>query len=452
MLAIEALNGSEPVSIPLAAGMLHTVFFRVATGGSPADEVKQFACIVWECFHILRENYPSRVDLADEGLEKCAPYFTDLSKSELMRREVSCIASRRDDPALLTSEELAEVWFVLYTSIKLHEARASLICLQLLGDAGHCPANLFKGVRQSDINLLETLCDESDSPHFSAANPLIADQCRELARDVLATCVKVQDSKEMGTFSEGELSMRLSVPPGAYDTPSSVRAMIFQLNETVCVERATFLLECINNKAEEEGLQGSHWMETMQAVLHKYCEGVYGSEDHDVIKYGLFQHQLTLCLSSLSRSPETFLSMLTMGLLIRLFEVVEEACLLAYRMIMDKAEETENRLFEFLGVALSLGELSVSAAFYKFLRPILDGLYKVDSRLLSFIETGEEDKDIPAPADPEELRVLSPDLFSIRERVKSMIMKLEALTEYQESFEEKYQRLFRKRIPPSQSS
>ena len=437
LLVIEALSGGEPVSLPLASGLLHTMHFKVAQDSSPSDDVKQFASIIWECLQILRENYPSRIDLTEEGLDRCSPYFTDLSKTELMRREVSCIASRRDDPALVTSEEIVEVWFVLYTALKLHDARAVLLCLQLLADSRHCPASLFRNVRQSERNLLETLLDEAGIAGFSAN---LEEQCRSLAREVLELCGKEGENRT--TLSEGELSQRLSIQSGAYDPPSSVRALIFQLNETVCVERATFLLECLTSTPSSDPSQSSVWLESLSSVLHKYCQGVYGSEDHDVIRYGLFQCEMGQCIARLAASPETFVTVLSMGLLLRLMEVAEEACLLAHRLIVEKAETPESRLFDFLHISLNLCELCISPAFYKHLRPLLDSLYKVDSRLLSFIDPG--DRDLPAPTDPEELKALSPHLSSIREHVRALITRVEALTDYQESYEEKYKRLFAK--------
>ena len=436
LLVIEALSGGEPVTFPLTVGLLHTMHFKVAQDSNPPDDVKQFASVVWECLQILRENYPSRIDLAEEGLDRCSPYFTDLSKTELMRREVSCIASRKDDPALVTSEEIAEVWFVLYTALKLHDARAVLLCLQLLADPKHCPTSLFRNVRQSERNLLETLLEDTGVVGFSVK---VEEECKSLAREVLEMCGKEGDSRSLG--SEGDLSQRLFTQSGSYDPPSSLRALVFQLNETVCVERATFLLECLTATPSSDPSQASIWLESLSSVLHKYCEGVYGSEDHDVIKYGLFQYEMGLCIAKLAGSPELFVTILSMGVLLRLMEIAEEACLLAHRLIVEKAETPESRLFDFLQTALSLCELSISAAFYKHLRPLLDCLYKLDSRLLSFIDPGD-DRDLPAPTDPEELKALSPHLSTARERVRTLLTRVEALTEYQESYEEKYKRLF----------
>lgn len=434
-MVIEALSGGEPVTLPLAPGMLHTMHFKVAQDCSPSDDVKQFASIIWECFQILRENYPSRLDLSEDNLSRCAPYFTDLTKTELMRREVSCIASRREDPALVTSEEAAEIWFVLYTAMKMHDARAVLICLQLLADTKHCPGSVFRGVRQSEIGLLEMILEEKGMEGVSWK---MEEQCRVLAREVREQCGR---DGEMSMISEGDLSQRLSIQSGSYDPPSSIRALIFQLNETVCVERATFLLECLSSTPSCDLSQSHIWLESLSSVLHKYCDGIYGSEEHDVIRYGLFQTALSQCFTVIAVNPEAFISILSMGLLLKLMEIAEEACLLVHRLILEKMEMEGNRLFEYVGSVLSLGELSISAAFYKYLRPLLAGLYKVDSRLLSFIDLGDS-RDLPAPTDPEELKALSPHLASIRERVRALITRIEAITDFQESYEEKYSRLF----------
>ena len=296
--------------------------------------------------------------------------------------------------------------------------------------------SLFRNVRQSERNLLETLLEDTGVVGFSVK---VEEECKSLAREVLEMCGKEGDSRSLG--SEGDLSQRLFTQSGSYDPPSSLRALVFQLNETVCVERATFLLECLTATPSSDPSQASIWLESLSSVLHKYCEGVYGSEDHDVIKYGLFQYEMGLCIAKLAGSPELFVTILSMGVLLRLMEIAEEACLLAHRLIVENAETPESRLFDFLQTALSLCELSISAAFYKHLRPLLDCLYKLDSRLLSFIDPGD-DRDLPAPTDPEELKALSPHLSTARERVRTLLTRVEALTEYQESYEEKYKRLF----------
>jgi hypothetical protein len=53
-----------------------------------------------------------------------------------------------------------------------------------------------------------------------------------------------------------------------------------------------------------------------------------------------------------------------------------------------------------------------------------------------------EDIEMPSPEDHEALKLLSPALYGCKDRVQLLITKIEALLEYQEKHEEKWQRLF----------
>ena len=66
--------------------MLRSCFFRIYAGVTPPDDVKSFSSIIWEALNIFRENYPSKVDLAEENLAKCEPIFKNVSPSEVIRR------------------------------------------------------------------------------------------------------------------------------------------------------------------------------------------------------------------------------------------------------------------------------------------------------------------------------------------------------------------------------
>jgi len=85
-ITLEALYGGDIVSIPLSSGMLRSCFFRIYAGVTPPDDVKSFACIIWEALNIFRENYPSKIDVAEENLCKCEPNFKNVSASEVVRR------------------------------------------------------------------------------------------------------------------------------------------------------------------------------------------------------------------------------------------------------------------------------------------------------------------------------------------------------------------------------
>lgn len=106
---IQALYGSDTVTFPLSSFNFRTIFFRIYSGLSPPEDVKQFGAITWECLNIFREHYPSHLEISEESLGRCAPYFSDISDQEILRRQVSCIASRKDDPIMLHTEEMEDL-------------------------------------------------------------------------------------------------------------------------------------------------------------------------------------------------------------------------------------------------------------------------------------------------------------------------------------------------------
>jgi hypothetical protein len=74
-----ATGSSDVVTIPLSCLFLHTSYFRIYSGYALGEEEKRFAAITWELFNILKENFPSKVSLRQENIEKCAPVFVPLT-------------------------------------------------------------------------------------------------------------------------------------------------------------------------------------------------------------------------------------------------------------------------------------------------------------------------------------------------------------------------------------
>ena len=217
-------------------------------------------------------------------------------------------------------------------------------------------------------------------------------------------------------------------------------AVLFQAGETTSIDRVTFLLEKIADTGNIEELISLSWPEKMFTILTRFCDGVYGCEEHDVVRFGHFQYNFVRCLIALSTTPEHFQNLLNLNIFTRFFIVVEETCVFAFHLALNKEIDESTNLFQFIDMALALGELAISPAFYKYLRGVLDGLYKIEQRILSF--TIPSIPEMPGPSDPEALLAISPELHANLEKVKAMCNKLEALTEYQEPHSEKFERLF----------
>ncbi|CAG9320773.1 unnamed protein product [Blepharisma stoltei] len=444
---IQALYGSDITTFPLSCFNMRTNFFRIYSGLTPPEDVMHYGSIVWECLNILRENYPSHIEISEENLGRCAPHFTDISDAEILRRQISCISSRKDDPIMLHSEEMEDLWYVLYSAVKAYDIKGIMICLEILNSNTNCPPLVFKAAKTEDLRLLEGMLDENEVNINALQFPGLMERCREMSRNILKKIIlkhpeKAQDIPSLKELGHLESPRPVTIIDGKYEMPCTLNALVFQLTETACIERATFLLESLNGTQNLEDLVQLRWPERLKVLLEKYCDGIFGEEEHDVIKYGLFQDALATAVIKLSKNPEFLLLLLNTGFFERFFEVLEEACVLAYNVIIHKDDPEECKLYKFIDRSLKLSELTISPGFYKFLRPIQETLVKVSSKLMNLTHHGIEDKGMPAPDDPEELKLISLELYEFKQKLSLIITKTDALLEYQERHEDKYARLF----------
>ncbi len=107
------------MTLPLTCQYLHTSYFRIHSGFDVNEEEKKFAAIAWEILNILKENFPSKVVLFQDNLEKCKPVYLPISPSEELRRQISCILSLKEENRLLTLDELEDLWYTLNFADKL---------------------------------------------------------------------------------------------------------------------------------------------------------------------------------------------------------------------------------------------------------------------------------------------------------------------------------------------
>lgn len=443
-IQFQALYGSDPVFIPLSVHYLHSQFYRVHGGTNPPEDVKQFANILWESLNIFKEHYPAHIELNAEGLDHCEPFYREISTQEALRRQVSCVASRSDEGTVLFSEELDDILFVLYSTVKAYDIKSMMIVLDILNSNTHCPAAVFKNLKTEDLRLFEAIKNDSDENINARLYPGLTEKCKSIVTNVIRKIlVKYPErAQECQSLQEFTVEAKLPPSPTKYEIPCSLTALMFQITETTSLERATFLLESLNSSQAYDDLVKMRWGEKLKVILEKYCEKIYTCDNYEIVKYGVFHYQFLKALLKLSRTSESFVNLLNLGYFDRFYELVEEACRLLYQIIIHKEDNEDCQLYGFIDQSLKLIELIVNPAYYKFLRPVNESLNKVLNILNSFTRHVSEECAMPAPEDPEELKMLSPQLFEYKNRVSVMITKIEALLEYQERHEEKYARLF----------
>ena len=82
--------------------------------------------------NILKENFPSKIQLNQENIDLCSPDYVPMSQSEEIRRQVSCILSIKDENRMLCLDEAEDVASTLQFAEKLKDYRSQRSCLELL--------------------------------------------------------------------------------------------------------------------------------------------------------------------------------------------------------------------------------------------------------------------------------------------------------------------------------
>lgn len=421
----------------MQAGNLRTVFFRIYPSAMPPSEVKQFGAVVWEVLNILLENYPSKLELAEENLDRCSPYFYEMTDYETLRRQLSCLTSRKDEVSVLQAEEMEDLWHVLFTTVTRRELKGTFLCLELLSSNKHCPAFVFKKARATDLRLLESIVDDSENLN-SMQFPAMSEKVRTLAQSVLDRALVEDREKSLNKSVESVKSVMSSM---SYDLPSSLNVLLFQLNESTCIDRVTFLLESLDGAFDVTVLMKHRWDQRLMSLVEKYCDGAFVTEVSEAVTFGRFQTALLSHVLSLSKSTEMYVQLLQMGFFWRLYEVVEEACLLCYQLILNK--DDYSLMVSFIQRAFALADLAINPAYYKHLQTLSDSLYKVDSRLLSIAAPPGPVEDMPQPVDAESLKQVCPELYTCHQHAKATLTKIEVLIDYQLTHELKFQKLFK---------
>jgi hypothetical protein len=316
--------------------------------------------------------------------------------------------------------------------------------LDLLGNNQLSPAAVFKTVKTEDLRLLMNFKNESEENINSRLYPGLTEKAKVLASNILRKIgakypEKFHSSEGLEQFITEDKTVEKVTK---YDLPCSLSALLFQLTETTSLERVTFLLQSLNHSASSEDLMKLRWAEKLKVVLDKYCEKLFTCDNLEVLKYGIFHSSFLSAVLKISRSSEDFVMILNLGFFEGFYVLLDEGIRLFYQLVIHKDENEENKLGGFICQSLKVVELVINPAYYKFLRMASEGLARVLKTISAFTHHNVEDLAMPAPEDPEELKLLSPEIFEFKAKIFNCVTKIEALLEYQERHEEKFARLF----------
>ena len=85
----------------------------------------------------MKENFPSKLLLFQEGLEICKPVYLPMSSTEELRRQISCLLTLKEEGRSLTSDEIEDLIYTLQFAEKLNDQKAIGLCLEIIVSQGN---------------------------------------------------------------------------------------------------------------------------------------------------------------------------------------------------------------------------------------------------------------------------------------------------------------------------
>jgi len=458
---------------------LRTSYFKLHINTKPPEDVKKFAAITWEVLNILKENFPSHLHLYQENLECCEPFYKPMNPKEelryffkitvMKRRQLSCLLSKQDSSKTLLQEEIDDVWYLLEACYRVKEIKGITTCLEILDSANHCPEPILKqNAEEQNIKLLNEIIGNEEMLEADTATEIN----KTLAKKILLKIKNgvlyekaqpVLGDKDMNKFTQENTSIQQNEEidvslTKSFDQPPSLRVCIFQLSESNDLERVTFILQSIAKypKTDLVSLKKSGINSKIIKVIQKYCNGDYGF-DQDIAKLGSFQYCIIKCLIVLSDTFLDFVEFLQNGVFSMLGQICEEAIIYIYDKTINSCMEWNSKLPKFLSESLSFFELGINLkcskqyeemrGVYQMLKKRLTGMSPQEVNIEKIFKTFFPEKatgDIIEKSEDSssDLKVLCPILYNTLLKVEELLVKLEALKEYSETHQEKYQKLF----------
>ncbi|TNV74683.1 hypothetical protein FGO68_gene6543 [Halteria grandinella] len=430
------------LTLPLQCSYLTTSYFRILSSTSEhiTHETQVFASFTWEIMNILKENFPSKILLYQEGLDHVMPQLT-ISSGEELRRQISCMLSLKDENRQLVRDELEDVWHTLRFAERLNDHKGTGLCLELI-------LAQVEAMQDMDEGVLARIMSKQDLTAL--------DSNKALAQEIITKyTAKHQDA---GLDAQ---SLQSSASEQSKDKQqSSTRVALFQLSESNDLSRVTQTLKSFASKAPEQLSQITQKYQLSHkliGIVQKYCQCDYGFENQSS-KTGVFQYYFVKLMIILAGDYAVFLEFLQGNILDSLSQLVEEGVILSYndsRQCHPTPADTTDLSFHyrFMYLALDFMDLTVTRHFAEYIPSVRECLQKVYSRfervvskkegnmlLIRQIKGGER---YGKESVEEELREASEQLLAFRMAVGAKLQRVQGLNDSLfDNHEDKYAKLF----------
>ncbi|KRX03665.1 hypothetical protein PPERSA_04217 [Pseudocohnilembus persalinus] len=153
--------GCFEINLPLNSNFLHTSYFRMTFEDEENSvHIKKFCELSWECLMILKENFPSKIDLYQENLENIFNIRNSISPQELLRRQNNCLFNKIYSQETLKFDEIEDIYATFDFAQQEQNYNVTKTCLQLL-NSQQVSQNLLLQIDQNQVQIMEKFLDKN---------------------------------------------------------------------------------------------------------------------------------------------------------------------------------------------------------------------------------------------------------------------------------------------------
>ncbi|CAD8043798.1 unnamed protein product [Paramecium primaurelia] len=273
---------------------LNTIYYRI-TGN---DDLQSAIEMIWDCLCILKENFPSKLELYQENIDE---FNLNEWENELLRRQLNNLNNRQSNEPL-TKDEIEDVFAILNIAQQLQNIKGQEICLNLLNQV---QPFFLQTLSQSYLDQLEQI---AKGQHKIIANSL-------LNKIIKVTSNTNNQITQRSSNHDSELINIIRQNP-RYEQQFSNSSIIFQMKETNEIDRICFYLDytLCKNQILLKSIKP-----TIQIIIDKYYDGLYGQDQSEFTKYCVFHTLLGQTILNIQQFDNTTIQ--------KIFVIFEEGIL-----------------------------------------------------------------------------------------------------------------------------
>lgn len=362
MIKLTTPSKKTEISFVKDSDFLHTTFYRISFAEPLSADLEDFIFIIWECLNIFKEAFPSEIELFQENFDVFCGFDAEAFKTEIFRREITYIQSRSTMQTPINTHEFKEITYLLAKSLSFKHTHAMKICLDLL-NSSLIPSMILFNSEESLIDLLEKISQEdelfSENEILSLRPEFIQEKSeqfftnKKIALSLLSKTLKIKNfnqQKSAISFDFNEEFKKFKL-----EGPQNLNSQMFQLRESLDLERITYILTDFSLK-NQELLHKNNLFPSLNRLMMRYTRGELGIDASFLTKFCVFHNKLLHFFMTSAENEKIIAELLRNSCLENLSLIIQEGVLniVQNSINFENSEEVEKE--QFLRNSVSLME------------------------------------------------------------------------------------------------